>query len=57
MTRRNFEDRVPAPPATLADESTALLARADEAIEGGLDAADTTDVPLHSRPVRRRGER
>jgi len=31
ITRRNFEDRVPEPPSTLSEESTALLARVDEA--------------------------
>jgi methionyl-tRNA synthetase len=31
ITRRNFEDRVPEPPASLAPESTALLERADAA--------------------------
>ncbi len=31
ITRRNFEARVPEPPATLSEESAALLARVDEA--------------------------
>jgi methionyl-tRNA synthetase len=31
ITRRNFEERVPQPPATLSPESTALLARVDAA--------------------------
>jgi methionyl-tRNA synthetase len=31
LTRRNFDDRVPEPPAELAPESTALLAEIDEA--------------------------
>ena len=44
ITRRNFEDRAPAPPEALSEESTALLARADEAFASVAEAYEAVQL-------------